>query len=236
VRADLGDATVGEYDDQVGRGHRREAVGHQHGDGAVSTGPTSGVGVPLEQGVLGRRVERRRGLVEHEQQRTSAHHAAGDRQPLPLAAGELGAVVPAGAELRAEAGRQGRQHVRGRRVGEGLVRAGVGVQRRQVAGRDRLAGDELEVDVVLERAGAPQPPRIAVEGRQVHPVDQHLPGRGPVQPGEQLDQRGLAGAVLADHRDDRAGRQVQRHVLQRGRRRAGIGEPQAPQGDPVHEP
>ena len=60
------------------------------------------VRVALEQRVLGLGVERRRRLVEHEEQRALAHEAARERELLPLAEGDLDAARPGRAELRVE--------------------------------------------------------------------------------------------------------------------------------------
>ena len=62
------------------------------------------------------------------------------------------------------------------------------------------------------------------------------PASGCVHPGEQLDQRGLAGAVLADDRDDRAGRQVERHVVEHEPVGAGVAEGHVVEPDAAGEP
>ena len=46
-------------------------------------------------------------------------------------------------------------------------------------------------------------------------VEADLAGIGPVDAGEDLHQRRLAGAVLADERDDLAARDVEVHLVQR---------------------
>ena len=74
-------------------------------------------GVALEQRVLGLGVERRGRLVEHQQQRLVAHEAAGQRELLPLAEGDLDAVGPGRAELGVEAGRRAARPRRRRRPG-----------------------------------------------------------------------------------------------------------------------
>jgi predicted ATPase/class 3 adenylate cyclase len=76
-----------EHDDQVGHPHRGEPVRHQQRDRAGLAREIPGRQVALEQRRLGDRVQAGGRLVQDQQQRCVAHHAAGQRQPLPLAAG-----------------------------------------------------------------------------------------------------------------------------------------------------
>jgi hypothetical protein len=62
--------------------------------------------VAREQGGLGRRVQAGGRFVEHDQQRSLAHQAAGQRESLPLAAGELASAREAVADPRREPLRQ----------------------------------------------------------------------------------------------------------------------------------
>src|SRR3954451_7228216 len=57
-------------------------------------------------------------------------------------------------------------------------------------------------------------PFVRADPRQRHIVDENRPGRWLVHLGEELDERGLAGAVLANDRDDRTGRQFERDVVE----------------------
>ena len=79
---------------------------------------------------------------------------------------------------------------------------------RLVAEPDAVLGAELEPEEVLERAGQPGPPPVGRHAGQVDAVDEDAAARRLVELGEQLHERGLAGAVLADDRDHRAGRQL----------------------------
>ena len=53
------------------------------------------------------------------------------------------------------------------------------------------------------------------------PSNSCVPARAPVQPGNRVDERALAGAVGADHAQQLAFADAQRHVPQRGRRAVG---------------
>ena len=177
-------------------------------------------GVALEQRVLGLGVERRRRLVEHEQQRRVAHEAARQRELLPLAERDLDAARPGRPELRVEARRQPRDDVAGAaRARRPSTTAGSsssrGTSPTPTVCRARNSKRKKSWNAPASRArhspagtrasGAPST-RIAPDGRLVHLR-------------EQLDERRLARAVLADDRDDRARRQRQRHVVEHEPRR-----------------
>ena len=83
---------------------------------------------------------------------------------------------------------------------------------------------ELEAEEILERARQARAPLVGRHARQRRVVDEDRARRRLVHLREQLDQRRLAGAVLADDGDDRARRQRQRHVVEHEPRRARIGE------------
>ena len=90
-------------------------------------------------------------------------------------------------------------------VGAGPVTAAptaaVVVQPRQVAEADARAGEELEAVEVLERAGHRRPPRVGVDAAERLPSSSDLVRTSAAYIlREQLDQGGLAGAVLADDR------------------------------------
>ena len=91
----------------------------------------------------------------------------------------------------------------------------------QVADADALPGDELEVDEVLKRSGDPLAPLRQRQEREVGAVDLDDSPRRFVEAAQQFDDRRLAGAVLADDGDRRAGRQGDVDVLQDGL--AGLG-------------
>ncbi len=81
VGAFLDDAAALEHDDAVGHAHGREAVRDDDGRPPLGERPE-----PLEDRVLGLGVERRGGLVEHEDVGLLAHERARERHLLPLPA------------------------------------------------------------------------------------------------------------------------------------------------------
>ena len=189
-----------------------------------ATDPRAAVGEPLEERVLRLGVERSRRLVEDQQQRLVAHEAAGERELLPLAEATPRRRRP----TTVRAGWRARRAARRRRRGAGPVDGGVDrravADASQLAEPDRLLRGQLEADEVLEGTGQAFAPDRHREGRQVGAVHLDPPRVRVVEPGEQLDERRLAGAVLAHDRDHRAGRQVQRHVVEHRPVGAGIGE------------
>ena len=76
---------------------------------------------------------------------------------------------------------------------------------RRAGGRHVVAQRQLESNEVLEDRRHPRPPAIEVELAQIDAVDLDGAGLGVVEPAEQLGQRRLAGAVLADDRQRRPG-------------------------------
>ena len=107
------------------------------------------------------------------------------------------------------------------------------VEARLVADADALAGDQLEAEEVLERAGQALPPRRARHRGDVDAVDRDAARRRAVHAGEQLDQRRLAGAVLADDGHDGAGRQRDVDVVEGQAVGAGVAERHVLEADPV---
>src|SRR5713101_6639690 len=87
VRALLHQAAMFEEDDAVGAAHGREPVRDVHGGAAAREGTQ-----PLEEVVLGLRVERRRRLVE-QQDLGVTHERARQRDLLPLASRQIHALV-----------------------------------------------------------------------------------------------------------------------------------------------
>ncbi|MDP9416816.1 MAG: hypothetical protein M3P48_03065 [Actinomycetota bacterium] len=82
-----------------------------------------------------------------------------------------------------------------------------------------------------EQRGSTLPPAGHVHPAEIELIDQERPAGRAVEPAEELDQRALAGAVLADERDRRAGGEVQVDVLERRLRRAGVAEGDALERD-----
>src|SRR5713101_7180221 len=87
VRALLDEAAVLEEDDPVGAAHSREPVRD-----VDRRAPTSERTQPLEQVVLGLRIQRRRRFIEEQDLRV-AHERPRQRDLLPLATGQVHAVV-----------------------------------------------------------------------------------------------------------------------------------------------
>ena len=76
--------------------------------------------------------------------------------------------------------------------------------------RDVVAQRQLEADEVLEHRGDLRAPGVELEDRRRStPSISIEPDVGVVQPAQQLGERRLAGAVLADDRHRRAGRDRQ---------------------------
>ena len=149
--ADLDEAGAVEDDDEVGHAHGAEAVRHQDRDAAIVAVAAGAGRVALEQRVLGLGVEGGGGLVEHQQQRLVAHEAAGERELLPLAKGDLDAAGPCGAELRLEARAQPIHDIVGTGAANGGDDGGLVVEPGHITDAHGVAGPELEAEEVLER-------------------------------------------------------------------------------------
>ena len=81
---------------------------------------------------------------------------------------------------------------------------------------DVLARDELIAHEVLKDDADPLSKHIEAPGVELEPVERNPAFGRLVEPGEQLDQRGLSGPVLADQGELAPGVQVQAHVAQGG--------------------
>ncbi len=98
-----------------------------------------------------------------------------------------------------------------------------------------MAGLELEPEEVLERAGQPRAPFVGRHAGQLDAVDQDPARVRLVELGQEFDERRLAGAVLADDGDDRAGRQFEIYVVQHEPIGSGIGERDMLEADALRE-
>ena len=197
---------------------------HEDRDAAVNTVTMGSGGVALEQCVFGLGVERGRGLVEDEQQRPIAHearasasfcHWPNDTSTPP---GHVGPSCVSSPDVRRDttslgAGPLDRRHHRA------LV-----VHASDVAQADRLARAELEAEKVLEGACEARTPFRGGHTRERRVVDENGSGCRLVHFREQLDERRLPRAVLADDGDDRAGGQQQRDVVEDQPRRTRVCE------------
>ena len=191
----------------VGHGERLAHVllDHQHGDALVGDAPHDG-----EQLVDHARREAERGLVEHQEARR-AHHA---RAPPP----------PSAARRRSSCRRAG---ARARRAWESRAAPGPAAARARPCGTSQPPSSRFSVTVICGKSWRPsgtsaRPRRTMSEA--FAPASSSTPSSSTAaaarqQPGERLQQRGLAGAVRAeDHGDARAARPASARAAPRSRR------------------
>ena len=142
---------------------------------------------------LGLGVERRRGLVEH-QNRGVLQQRPRNRQALPLAARQ---PLPALADHRVVSVRQRQDEFVGVRRpcrGRDLLDARIGRSVRDVAG-NRV----VEQHGVLRDNADLAAQRRELHAPDVDAVDEDLAGADVVEPRQQVDECGLAGAAAPDH-------------------------------------
>ncbi len=176
--------------DPVGARGRGQPVRHHKG-GALAREPVGGL-VDL---CLGGQVERGGGLVEQQHVRVD-EFGAGQRDQLALAGREVAAALGDGVQVAAV---QRGDHVVGADRAGG--RLDLGIARLGPPVRDGVADRPGEEVRLLRDDPEPLAVRGEVELPQVGAVGGD-PARGRVvEPGHQLDQRGLAGAGLADEGD-----------------------------------
>ena len=99
---------------------------------------TRRLGEPLEQRVLGLGIERRRRLIEYQQQRRIAHEPASQCQLLPLTEADFGTFIPRRPELRVDAVRQSVDDILGTGTTDSVVRSVAIVDTRKIADTDGL--------------------------------------------------------------------------------------------------
>ena len=195
------DLAVGQHEDAVGHADAGEAVGDQHrrlAGAQLLEAP--------EHLVFGTGVESGGRLVE-DQHLGLAHVGAGDGDLLPFAAGQLDAVLEALADHLVVAAGQARDHLVGLAAVGGPRDAFVVGARRDPADRDIVAGRQVVADEVLEDDAHAAAQFVEPVVAQVASVEQDAALVGVVEPRQQLHQRGLARAVLADQRHHLAGLQ-----------------------------
>ena len=154
------------------------------------------VGKAKEDLVFSAGVEGGGRLVEDEQLGI-AHVGAGQRDFLPLAAGEVHAFGKALPEHLLVAFRQFchyriRQALRGGRLDHGHIG-----HLFDVADGNVFPGLQLEADIVLKNDAYIVAQALQVVIPDINPVDEDAPPGGFVQAGEQFDQGGLAGAIFS---------------------------------------
>src|SRR5215469_6873075 len=140
-------------------------------------------------------------LIEHEDIGASAHEGARQRDLLPLAAGELAAITEPFAELRAVAGGQLGDELARLTLGCGLAPALLVLEEALIPSTDILPDEHLVARKILENDTDALAQRALFPVGQVAAIEQDPSGCGRVQPRQELDQRGLARAVLADERE-----------------------------------
>ena len=221
VRAELDDAAVLEHADAIGVADGREAVRDQDRGAVPRRGEQA-----IEDLGFAAHVELRGRLVEQHDAGAERDRAQrpGERDALPLAArtDRCRRRSRARARCRAPArfGRAGRLE---RRAHDVVGRAG---------GRDVVAQRQLEADEVLEHRRDARSPRREIELAQVDAVDLDRAGLRIVEAAQQLRERRLAGAVLADDGERRAGGNREVEVLRgRGGAAAGIRERHVAEAD-----
>ncbi len=160
------------------------------------------------------RVERRGRLVE-DQDVGIAHVGAGDGDLLPLAAGELDAGLEAPSDELVVARRQALDHLVGEAAPRRFADALAIVAGLDPADGDVLAGGQVVAHEVLEDDADVAAQRGEVVIAQVAAVEQDPALVRVVEPRQELDQRRLAGAVLADQRQHLAGPQLEGEVAHR---------------------
>ena len=205
----LGDLPIHQDDDEVGHADGGEAVRHEDSDasGLPCCHPRR-LGEPLEERVLGLRIQGSRRFVQQEQQRPVPHERTSQRKPLPLPARDVHSAAELLAQLGVEPVRQRRDD-----------RLSVSTDQRGLDGvllghaldlpdADHLTRRQLVLHEVLEASRDPLPPRVRLDLTQVGAVDQDAAGRRIVESCQELDERGLPGTVLAHQRDGGSGRQL----------------------------
>jgi hypothetical protein len=192
VRAVLHDVAVLEDDDAVRTPDGREPMRDEDRRQAARQ-----LEETVEERRLGADVEIGGGLVEHEHAGAALdrEQRPGDRDPLPLPARELGALGVLAREGRVQALWQGVDELQRTGTVERGADPLVVVQQLHRAVPDVLAHGQLVVDEVLEDRGHTPPPRAHRVLTELAAVDEDAAGLRLVQPGEQLDQGRLAGAV-----------------------------------------
>src|SRR5262249_51012417 len=106
----------------------------------------------------------------------------------------------------------------------------------QGAETDVVVGGELEPGEVLEDGGDPAVPGARLDLAQIDAVDGDPAGVGIVEPCQQLDKGGLAGAVLADDRERAASLDLEIERREQRLVAAGVGEAHALEADGARRP
>src|SRR5215472_12843692 len=174
--------------------------------------------------MLGLGIERRRRLIEDQQQRSVTHEATGQSQLLPLTEADLDTARPSGTELRFEADRQARHDV----IGPGTTnRDGNGrfvIEARHIPEANRVSRTKLEAEEILEGACQARAPILHRNLREVSSVNQDSALIRLVEACQQFYEGGFASAVFSHDRNHRSALQIQVHIFEYPTLSAGIGE------------
>ena len=174
----------------VGPGGQLRVVGHHHRGHA----PLACL-VQQPHHLAGVHRVQRAGRLVGQQQPAVPHHRAGDRYPLPLAAGQLigEPARPVGHAERFQRGQPGRARLRHRDAVQFQRQGGV------LGGGQ--PGQQVEILEHVPDHPAPQPGLAAPRHPgQRHAADQHLPAGGVLQAPGDGQQRGLARPARPHHR------------------------------------
>src|SRR6185437_11371339 len=133
---------------------------------------------------------------------------------LPLTAGKLTAFLEPLAELRVVSLRQRLDEGARPALDRGVVPARLILEIALVTRSHVLADAHLVAGEILENHADPLPQRALIEAREVFAVEENPAARRRIEPCQQLDERRLAGAVLAHERQAGAGLEVQCHILE----------------------
>ena len=190
------------------RDQHAHAVGHELGEAQ-------------EHLVLRARIECRGRLIEDQQLRV-AHVGARQRDLLPFAARQVDPLLEPPAKhlpvTRGEARQQGGRKRLVRRVDQldRCVAIGAVVEiaphRLDLAHPDVLVEAHVVPNEILEDHADLATQRCQIVVAKIDPIEQDPAFGGVVEPGEQLRQRRLAGAILADERDALARTEREAHV------------------------
>src|SRR5438105_330714 len=213
VRPALDDAALVEDIDAIRRTDAREAVRDEEHRSTAEE-----VAHACEEIVLRARIERRCRLVQDDERRVAKERAR-ERDALPLPDRHVLSAHEVRAEDRVVAIRPGiHERIRAGAFRRADDRIEV-LEPLDAPEADVLAHGEHEAREVLEEHGdALVDPALVVRG-DVVAVPQHSARVGAIKTGQDLSERGLAGSVIANERDDLARTDLKGYVVQRKARR-----------------
>ncbi len=163
-----------------------------------------------------------------EHQARPVHQGARDRDALRLSTRELVRHAFASlAELH-------RLEQRGDAPAHGLVPHAVQCEReRDVLRHRQVRQDVKRLEYEPHVLAADKGESVVVERAQGHAIEEHLPGIGPLEPGDEVEQRGFPDPRFAHHRDVVSRGELEADVQQHGLR-AGAGKGLAEVSDRQH--